>query len=733
MHQDREHLLYEVRALRSRISECENRLTADKRGHAGLCDAAGELGRYCERLEKTLEHGPKGLSKSEKRYYDLIEHIPAAFYELDIATYRFIEVNDVMCRMLGYSREELLSMDPGELLDEKGGQLFRERMARALGGEDISGYARYRVRTREGRYIWAELDVSVFFDNGKPERLFVVGHDVTDRKKTEDAILRGKHLSEALNRINKLLHSTFDPDEIMQRLVSEGVEVLGSGSGAVSIRGEHGWTVRYERGLPRELAEASLDDRQERHAAMAVETGRPVAIEDVAEDDRCDREHLLKYDIRAVLTAPLITRGTPVGAIFFNYHDGPRAFDDMEMSFCRQLAATASISMENARLYDLRLRAEADLRRAHIDLQRAQEVGQLGSWRMDVRDDRLMWSEQNYRIFGIPEGGDLTYETFLARVHPDDREYVDRQWKEALAGEPYDIEHRIIVDGEEKWLREKAYLEFEDSGELKGGFGITQDITERKNAEEVLRRDKRTFEGLVHKRSKQLAEARVELEKRRRLSEIGTLASTVAHELRNPLAAIDLSVHNIDRRADNPEIHKKLNTIREKVGQSREIIDNLLQYARIRPPEVEKVALREFLGGIAEIASDKMADRSEILTDLDPVKDVTVEMDSSQIEAVVNNLLNNAYDAVAPDKGSISLRAYSDDGFVRIEVEDNGEGMGDEQLERLFEPFYTTKDTGTGLGLSICRQIVEFHGGAIDAESEPGKGTKMFLVLPVER
>jgi PAS domain S-box-containing protein len=125
----------------------------------------------------------------------------------------------------------------------------------------------------------------------------------------------------------------------------------------------------------------------------------------------------------------------------------------------------------------------AALEESRNDLNHAQEVGQIGSWRLDVRRNVLTWSDENYRIFGVPLRTPLTYQTFLSMVHPDDRQYVDTKWNASLRGEPYDIEHRIVASGEVKWVREKAYLELDESGEVQGGFGITQDITERKQAE----------------------------------------------------------------------------------------------------------------------------------------------------------------------------------------------------------------------------------------------------------
>ena len=135
-----------------------------------------------------------------------------------------------------------------------------------------------------------------------------------------------------------------------------------------------------------------------------------------------------------------------------------------------------------------RKRAEAALRESREDLNRAQAVAQTGSWRLNVRRNELTWSDENHRIFGIPPGTPMTYETFLGTVHPEDREHVNREWMAALKGQSYDIEHRIIVDGTVKWVRERAELEFNPHGQLLGGFGTTQDITERKQAEGEIKR-----------------------------------------------------------------------------------------------------------------------------------------------------------------------------------------------------------------------------------------------------
>ncbi len=139
-------------------------------------------------------------------------------------------------------------------------------------------------------------------------------------------------------------------------------------------------------------------------------------------------------------------------------------------------------NMDQARL--AQEKAERALRESQTDLNHAQAVAHIGSWRMDVRRNELHWSEESHRIFGIPQGTPLTYESFLATIHPEDREYVDKQWQAALRGAPYDIEHRIIIGDTVKWVREQAELELDEEENLIGGFGTVHDITARKQAEQ---------------------------------------------------------------------------------------------------------------------------------------------------------------------------------------------------------------------------------------------------------
>ena len=164
----------------------------------------------------------------------------------------------------------------------------------------------------------------------------------------------------------------------------------------------------------------------------------------------------------------------------------------------------SNILVRSIRYATERKRVEQALRESRADLNRAQSIGKIGNWRLNVQQNELIWSEENYRIFGVPEGTLLTYETFLSIVHPDDRDYVDKKWKAGMAGEDYDIEHRIVADGKVKWVREKAFMDFDKQGVVIAGFGITQDITAGKKMENAIRQAHDELEIRVQKRTAEL-------------------------------------------------------------------------------------------------------------------------------------------------------------------------------------------------------------------------------------
>lgn len=220
----------------------------------------------------------------------------------------------------------------------------------------------------------------------------------------------------------------------------------------------------------------------------AARDGCRIVVEDILNTADPRTELVKSHGIQAYACHPLMVEGRVLGTLSFGTRTRPR-YTSEELALMSAVADLVAIAM-NRKL------AEKALRESREDLNRAQAVAHTGSWRIDVLRNELLWSDETYRIFGIPLGTALTYKAFLEKVHPEDREYVDRKWQAALNGEPYDLEHRIVVGDAVKWVRERAELEFDPQGQLLGGFGTVQDITPLKQAEEELKESESRYRSL---------------------------------------------------------------------------------------------------------------------------------------------------------------------------------------------------------------------------------------------
>lgn len=258
------------------------------------------------------------------------------------------------------------------------------------------------------------------------------------------------------------------------------------------------------------------------------------------------------------------------------------------------------------------------------------------------------------------------------------------------------------------------------------------DITDMKKAEEILERDKTTFEEIVRDRTRELLRAELELENARRLSDIGALSATVAHELRNPLGVIRTAVYNIRRKSQNPLLESHISNIEKKVLESDHIINNLLGYSRIKMPQAEKVKLFVILDECIGFAAERYEGKHiEIKKTIESMNEVIVAVDPFQIREVFNNILDNACQAVSSPGGTLSVSAdTSRPDIVSIRFKDNGPGIAAEDMEKIFEPFFTKKSKGTGLGLTVCREMLHLNGGEIVVASKVSKGTTFTITLP---
>ncbi len=263
---------------------------------------------------------------------------------------------------------------------------------------------------------------------------------------------------------------------------------------------------------------------------------------------------------------------------------------------------------------------------------------------------------------------------------------------------------------------------------------VIEDITMRKKADEILKRDSKDLKKIVKKKSMELLDLGTKMERAKYLSGVGTLAATISHELRNTLAAINLAAYNIRKKNTNPELEGSLSNIDKMVLEGDHIINNVLSYSKIKMAHFEEVEINDILRSCLDEIEAHVLDRAiSILSSIDLTDNLFIDGDFTQLKEVFSNILNNALDAVINKDGVIEVASEIKDSRVSILIRDNGEGIPKEDLGKILSPFFTTKAKGTGLGLAVCNQIVMLHNGSIDIESSIGKGTKVEVTLPIHR
>lgn len=214
------------------------------------------------------------------------------------------------------------------------------------------------------------------------------------------------------------------------------------------------------------------------------------------------------------------------------------------------------------------------------------------------------------------------------------------------------------------------------------------------------------------------------------LAEIGQLAASLAHEIKNPLAGISGAIQIIRDGMDAAHEHFPILTeVMGQIGRLDATVKDLLQYARPSPPKATRVVLDTVVKRLMTVMQEEPALRRIKLRFENSRPDATVLVDEGQLEQLVLNLVINAAHASEPE-GVVSIRVERRDERVLLSVCDRGKGMPPEVRERAFEPFFTTKAKGTGLGLTICRRIAEANDGVIDLDSQPGRGTTVTVTFP---
>lgn len=405
----------------------------------------------------------EALRQSEERFRKVLAEVPSVAvqgYQVDGTTLYW---NLASARLYGYSPEEAIGRNLLDLIIPPELRPTVEQAIRQMAatGEPIPP-AEVLLMRKDGSRVAVFSSHAIIQVSGQRQELFCIDIDLTAARQAEEQ-LRQQAASLAL------AHAQMDNEKKLLAAVMAALPI------GLAITDAKGGTLQTNQAFERIWGgigpkTSSVADYTAYHAFWA-DTNEPVSPEQWA-------------------SAIAVQQGeSTVGQVMrLQCFDGTETYVLNSASpVYNHLGQIIGSAVALQDITELK-RVEQELLRKEEDFVRAQEVGKVGSWRLDVRRNLLTWSEENYRIFGVAPGTVLCYETFLAIVHPDDRAMVDDRWQAALAGADYDIEHRLVVDDQVKWVREKAYLEFDRNGALIGGFGITQDISKHKQAEELIKR-----------------------------------------------------------------------------------------------------------------------------------------------------------------------------------------------------------------------------------------------------
>jgi PAS domain S-box-containing protein len=371
--------------------------------------------------------------------------------------------------------------------------------------------------------------------------------------------------------------------------------------------------------------------------------------------------------------------------------------------------------------------SEEALRRSEGYLTDAQRLTRTGSWAWNVSTRQsVYWSQENYRLFGFdPEAGIPSDEAFYQRIHPEDRARVRREvfLERPDEGSHFDVDFRIVLpDGAIRYVRSTGHPIRKTSGDLLEYVGTSIDVTERKRADEERERLRQVQADLAHLS---------------RVTTMGELTASLAHEIRQPISAAVINAKTCLRwlGRDEPDVAEACEAssrLVKDVTRAADIIGRISSLFKKGALQRESVDVNELIREMivllrSEASRYSISIRTELAEGLPKVM-----ADRVQLQQVLMNLMLNAIDAMKETTGGgkLTIKLEAGNAQLLISVSDTGVGLPQERGEEIFKAFFTTKEKGTGMGLPISRSIIESHGGRLWATGAPGSGATFQFTLP---
>lgn len=698
--------------------------------------------------------------KNSKKSNFLIKIAPSVIYEVDLRGPKFLSVNDAMCSILGYTREELLSMNPLDILDEDSRVLLQDRLKKYATGEEVSNSIEYKLKKKDGTIIHGFFNISLTYEDSIPVEAIIVAHDITELKKTEehmkDMLEKEHQLTMKLKKANEELQSTTrklqiannelkEQKDVLENIAQRDEAILSSmGEGLIIIDKNdqisfmnhvarkmlgfgasdyvnYTWDElkpifelfdEYENKIPMQLPSAWVKQHQTfSNTEMKIK--------------RLDKP--LEF-IGSVSGSPIINNGEFVGAVV--------TFKDI------------------SKLKNTQQKLELLLKKADEQRGRLQTIIDnlpVGLWITDEHGGMVFVNDMGEEIWGgevhiaasLDEYGRYkcwwgnTGEKISSEEMPLTKALQGETTKDAII----EIER---LDGTPGTQLVSAVPIKDSNGKIIGSIAIVQDITQLKMAEKYMQelldkehrlREKLQISNLELKRTKDVLEKTVhKLETSN--ADLEQFAYIASHDLQEPLRMVASFTQLLEKRYKNrldDDANDYINFIVDGARRMKDLIDDLLTFSRLNTEktELKETDMETILDSVLVTLKSSIEENDVKITRNTLPR---VMADPSQIEQLFQNLLSNAIKFHGERPPEIRVDVENLEGEWKISVSDNGIGISPEHQKKIFKVFtrlHTREEyEGTGIGLSICKRIVERHGGRIWVDSEELKGSTFYFTIP---
>ncbi len=661
----------------------------------------------------------KQLRKKEELYRSIVENSHDGIVIIDDRS-TIVFVNPEMCRLVGYSFNEIVGRNFINFIDDASRKFVLDRYRRRQKGENVPSVYELTLVGKSGEKIHGEVRVGLY--NTPDDRIQSVVQflDITDRKRSENMLAM-------LHDLAIKLSGVIEADEAMKLIMDALLRIDEVDSGGLYIRnlvtGDIMLTAHT--GLSEQFISAVSYLPSNSPQVNLLQKGSPIYIHfsrllEMFSEEQKKMQSM--EGIRALASIPLIYGGELIGALNATSHIQDE-FSDAAKNSIEALASQVSAVVA-------RLRSETALRESE-------------------RKYRNLVEQTDSIVFTANAGGIITYispsiqnhtgyapdevigHEFIQFIHPDDVEKIITKYNELVHGIIGPDEYRLVAkDGSSVWIISNSQSVISD-GNLKGIIGVFTNISERKKREEE----------------------RFELERKllhsQKLESLGVLTGGIAHDFNNLLMAMMGNIELAGLHLDNNSPAKSfLAEAHHATKRAADLIRQMLVYSGKVQQHLQIIrlgkAVEDILSLVKSFISKKAIFISHVNGDKNPVR-----ADITQIQQIAMNLIINASEALEDGPGEITVKTgemhcdkkylensrpahdLPEGAYAFLEVSDTGCGIPKENLEKIFDPFFTTKFTGRGLGMAAVLGIIRAHSGAIIIESKPAKGTKVRVLFPV--